>query len=206
MVQRWAVFITAARAPPKVVNRAFLLIQDFEYTKYPEESHWTLLTSAKLPNARPPTTSVPLSDSALSINDFASMSLVAINTFVRTHEGKLNEIGISKYNWLVIDQKGLETSTCLVCDQFYNPGEGWTSEFRACRLPCEEAWIMFANLDVANMGFEDFVDLEAGEQADGSWRWKSCIPNTKEEEIILSATEEKREEALKALRDNGFMD
>ncbi|KAF7342939.1 hypothetical protein MVEN_01723900 [Mycena venus] len=161
----------------------------------------------ELPNAYPPTTASSLSDCALSRNDFTSMPLVDINlnTFVRTHDSKLKEIGISKYTWLVIDQRGLETSTCLVCDQFYNPGEGWTSEFRACRLPWEEAWIMFANLDVANMRFEDYVDIHAGEQADGSWRWISCIPDTKEE-FILSEAEVKREEALKALRDSGFVD
>ncbi|KAF8215110.1 hypothetical protein K438DRAFT_2008567 [Mycena galopus ATCC 62051] len=191
-----------------------MLIQDFEYTKYPEESRWTLLTSTVLPNARPSTTSVPLSDSALSINDFASMSLVDVNTFVSTHEDSFKEIEISNFNWLVIDQRGLETSTCLVCENFYNCGEEWggegagewTTDFRACRLPWEEAWITFANLDVANMQFEDFVDVEAGEQADGSWRWESCIPDTKGEEIILSAAEEKRENALRALRDSGFVD
>ncbi|KAF7342941.1 hypothetical protein MVEN_01724100 [Mycena venus] len=216
MAQQWPVFITAARAPPKVVNRALLLIQDFEYTKYPEESQWTLLTSKDLPNVPPPATAVPLPnpDFVLARNAFTSMSLVEINTFVRTHEDSLKEIRISSHNWVVIDQKGFETSTCLVCEQYYNPGEeydgegegGITSEFRACRLPWEETLITFCNLDIANMSFEDFVDEEAGEQADGSWRWRSCIPNTKGEEIILTAAEEKREKALKALRDNGFVD
>ncbi|KAJ6545401.1 hypothetical protein B0H19DRAFT_1167582 [Mycena capillaripes] len=212
-MRHWAVFITAARAPPKVLNRAFLLIHDFQYGEYPATYGWTLLTSKELPTTPPPATAVPLPDAASTSNEFASMSLEEINTFVREHEVLLTNVGISNSNWLVIDQTGLETSTCIVCEQVYNSGEenegegqeGYTSEFCACRMPYEEAWGMIVNLDIANMGFEDFVNEEDGVQADGTWKWRLFRPNTEESEAP-SEEEVKREKALQALRETGDVD
>ncbi|KAJ7291024.1 hypothetical protein C8J57DRAFT_1211556 [Mycena rebaudengoi] len=59
--------------------------------------------------------------------------------------------------------KGLETSTCLVCEhasgdedggeEEEEEGEKKLAQFRACRIPYEHAWKMFSNLDIPNMGF-----------------------------------------------------
>ncbi|KAF9062973.1 hypothetical protein BDP27DRAFT_1405995 [Rhodocollybia butyracea] len=45
-----------------------------------------------------------------------------------------------------------------------------------------DAWSMTANLDIANMGFEDFVDEEAGAQEDGMWKWQPFDGESKERE------------------------
>ncbi|KAJ7123525.1 hypothetical protein C8R44DRAFT_783969 [Mycena epipterygia] len=203
----WAVFVTAPRAPPKALNRALLLIQDFEFTIYPDESSWTLLTSKELPVTPPAATRLPLPDISRT-NDFAAMSFAEINAFVRVHDTDLRDLGFATGNWVILDQRGLETSTCLVCDQYYNGGEdgvegGFTDEFRACRIRSEKAWSMFANL-VANMRFEDIVDVDAGKQEDGSWKWTACIPDTHAQE--KSEVDIKREKALKELRDDGHAD
>ncbi|KAJ7613659.1 hypothetical protein DFH06DRAFT_144861 [Mycena polygramma] len=122
----WAVFLTPARPPPpKALNRAFLLIQDFEFTRYPAESQWTLLTSTNLPSAPPPATPVPVPLPEITTNAFASMSPAQINTFIRANEAAFSQIKLSRRNWIVIDQHGLESSTCLVCEQIYDPsGDG----------------------------------------------------------------------------------
>jgi len=222
----FAVFITAERVPPKVsdfplsaqtrvkltlrcqaANRAFLLIQDFEFSEYPADARWTLLTSKQLPAAAPHATTLPLPD--LSRNAFASLSLADINAFVRAHEDALKALDLSAGNWLVIDQKGLETGTALVCEQRYNhggegaAGPGYTQAFRACRLPYAQAHGMIVNLDIANIWFEEAVDGAAGEQADGSWKWQPFVPDETEEK---RPEEVKREKALKALRDAGHAD
>ncbi|KAJ7163525.1 hypothetical protein C8R43DRAFT_989894 [Mycena crocata] len=209
MASNWPVFITAPRPSSKALNRAFLLIQDFEFTEYPDESSWILLASKELPTDPPASTRLPLPD--LSGNDFAGMSLANINNFVRSHEERLKELELSSTNWVIIDRKGLETSTCIVCDRFYNSGEeggeeGVTDEFRACRLPYEVAWSMISNLDIANMGFEEFVDEEAGEQEDGTWKWASFTADTEEPSGEKSAVELKREGELRKLRDAGHAD
>ncbi|KAJ7653913.1 hypothetical protein DFH06DRAFT_1330009 [Mycena polygramma] len=51
----------------------------------------------------------------MSYNDFALVSLAEINSFVRANEEPLEDLDVSSMEWLIIDQKGLETSTCLVC-------------------------------------------------------------------------------------------
>jgi hypothetical protein len=154
---------------------------------------------------------LPLPDITDS-NDFVSMSLAEINSFIRANEDALSGIDIPSGNWLIIDKKGLETSACLVCEQVYNSGEenggegepGHTSEFRACRLPYEEAWSMIANLGM-NLGFEEFVDEDAGEQEDGTWESSSFDPSTDDAEE-KTESEVKREKALQELRDNGHAD
>ncbi|KAJ7675562.1 hypothetical protein B0H17DRAFT_1080689 [Mycena rosella] len=209
----WAVYLTVERANPKALNRAFILMQDFDYSEYPADSRLMLLTSKEMPSETK-ATSLPLPE--ISTNAFAGTSLADVNTFVRSHADfnasyKLQGTKLSAAIWLVIDQKGLETSTCLVCEQYYDSGEdgengeGLTDQFRACRIPYEEAWIMMANLDVANMGFEEYVDEDAGKQEDGSWKWKS-FPSDSKEGDAPSAGDIKRAKALQELRDGGYAD
>ncbi|KAF8205973.1 hypothetical protein K438DRAFT_1756705 [Mycena galopus ATCC 62051] len=213
----WAVFITANSPSRKALNRALLLIQDFEFSDppYPEGSQWTVLTSKQLPTTQPNVTTLPISD--LGGNDFASMSLTEINTFVRENEDALKGLEISSGDWLVIDQKGFETSTCLVCEQIYNFGEdedgqpdgsqeGLTSEFRACRIPYEQAHSMVVNLDLANMDFEEWVDEDAGKQEDGAWRWRSFPSGEGETGDGTDPVEIKRAKALQDLKDGGHVE
>ncbi|KAJ7784132.1 hypothetical protein B0H16DRAFT_1401995 [Mycena metata] len=204
MLKNYGVFVTAAKPQPKALNRAFLLIQDFEHADYPEDSHWTLITSKEAPSDVPPATVLPIPDISDN-NAFTLSSMAEINTFIRENEDLMTKMGVSSSDWLIIDQKGFETSTCLVCEQIYKLEVGRTREFRACRLPYEEASSMIVNLDMANMDFEDFVDEDAGEQEDGSWMWMSFPPSTKDTEEE-SEGEAKREVALKELRDGGYAD
>ncbi|KAJ7657188.1 hypothetical protein DFH06DRAFT_1090720 [Mycena polygramma] len=210
-MHKWAVFVTEVHAPQKALNRAFLLLQDFEYGDYPASSQWALLSSKDLPAEVVEWTPLPPS---MTDNDFASMSLAEINSFIRANESAISRMGVSSEDWLVIDRKGLETSTCLVCEQIYNYDEdegeqfgeeGMTREFRACRIPYEEASGMVTNIEIANMDFTDWVDDNAGVQEDGSWRWMSFPPRTVDTEEATEY-EVKREKALAELRDGGYID
>jgi hypothetical protein len=63
---------------------------------------------------------------------------------------------------------------------------------------------MTANLDIANIDFEDFVD-EAGEQDDGARKWQSFDPGTDDKEDVAEG-DIKKETALRELRDGGYAD
>ncbi|KAJ7612717.1 hypothetical protein FB45DRAFT_874921 [Roridomyces roridus] len=184
------------------LNRALLLIQDFEYGDYPENGTWVLLTSETLPSTAPVPTKLPIT-SAPDNTDFASASLVEINTFMRAKEQTLAALDLSSRNWVVIDQSGLDASTCLVCEQVYDYTEddkgnslGLTAQFPACRAPFEEAWIMMANLDISNMDFEEYVDQEKGQDGEGVWTWSTSF----------SEEGQQRDKVLKELRDGGYSD
>jgi hypothetical protein len=51
-------------------------------------------------------------------NDFTGMLLTEINVFVRDNEEALKWPDTLAGSWVVIDQKGLETLTGLVCFQY----------------------------------------------------------------------------------------
>lgn len=63
---------------------------------------------------------------------------------------------------------------------------------------------MLANLDIANMGFEDFIDEEAGEQQDGTWKWQPLGQGAGSGK--KSVHEVKRDNAIQELRDAGQVD
>ena len=104
------------------------------------------------------------------------------------------------------------SSTCLVAEQFYETDEttttgGLTDKFRAARLPYEAAWGMFANLDISNMGFEDWVDEDAGEQEDGSWKWIGPFPGSNEaSKRDTGKVNERKEDAISKMRELGHID
>jgi hypothetical protein len=187
-----------------------LLIQDFQFTDG-LESNWVLLSSSTLPDETPKPTVPPLLD--FSDNEFAGSTIEDINKFLRTNEAKLEALNIATLNWVIIDQKGLDTETCLVVEQLFywdeekESGHHLPDVFRAARVALTFAWPMYANLDISNMGFEDFVDEEAGIQKDGTWKWIGPFPPSNEALERANREEEaKRQKALKALRDLGHVD
>jgi hypothetical protein len=160
-----------------------LLIQDFQYTE-DLDSNWVLLSSSTLSDERPKSTVPPLLD--FNENNFAGSTFEDINKFLRTNEAKLKALDFATKNWVIVDQKGLDTETCLVVEQPYHfdgvQGKSYylPDEFRATRVPLTYAWIMFVNLDISNMGFEEYVDAKAGIQEDGTWKWIGPFPSSNE--------------------------
>jgi hypothetical protein len=187
-----------------------LLIQDFQYTD-DLDSNWVLLSSSTLPDERPKSTVPPLLD--VNKNDFAGSTFEDINKFLRANEAKLKGLDFTAKNWVIIDQKGLDTETCLVVEQTFHwdevqrKGHYLPDDFRAARVSLTFAWIMFVNLDISNMGFEEYVDVKAGIQEDGTWKWIGPFPPSNEAlERAEREEDTKRQKALKALRYLGHVD
>ena len=125
----------------------------------------------------------------------------------------LKSFTLTTKNWVIIDQKGLDTETCLVVEQSFHfdqvqgKGHYLPADFRAARVSLTFAWIMFVNLDISNMGFEEYVDVKAGMQGDGTWKWIGPFPPSNEALERAERDEDaKRQKALKALRDLGHVD
>ncbi|KAJ7629111.1 hypothetical protein FB45DRAFT_919999 [Roridomyces roridus] len=94
-MSNWPVFVTVSNISLKALNRALLLLQDFQYGgDYPENSTWVLLTSKTLPSTVPVPTKLPIT-SAPDNTDFASASLVEINSFMRAKEQTLAALDLS---------------------------------------------------------------------------------------------------------------
>jgi hypothetical protein len=147
-------------------------------------------------------------DDAHRSHSLANATIAELNSFVRTHEAALEALNISTNIWVILDEQSLQTSTCVLAEQVYDEDEEELSaECRALRLPCSEAWICFANLDIANMEFEEYADVDAGVQEDGTFQWVGPFePSNKALEESSTEQEGRRQAALNAARDLGHID
>ena len=126
---------------------------------------------------------------------------------MRSHEAGFEKLGMSTKIWLIIDQKGIDSSTCLIVEQMVagmdNEDEEIrpTDKFRAVRIPYFEASNIFANLEIGNMDFIDFVDEDAGVQSDGAYKITPDLNPLEDEEL-----KDKQDAALEDLRKQGHVE
>lgn len=92
---------------------------------------------------------------------------------------------------MIIDNRGYENDTCLVCkgcfpyredededededdeedDEETEDNEKPDMPYRMARIAFTNAWNMYNSLDSAILGFEDYIDVNAGIQDDGAWK------------------------------------
>ncbi|KAJ7748405.1 hypothetical protein B0H16DRAFT_1553308 [Mycena metata] len=201
---QWPMFITAAGADPKFVNRALLLIQGFVRSEHLADSKWTLFTSTDLPSTTPPPTSSPVTEGFQ--NDFAGLSPAEINEFMNTHSAELDEMTLTFELWMVLDEMGLETGTCVICKHPYNGGDddepatwGYTEEFEGLRVPLDQACAVYASL-YTGREFEDYI--ANGEWPDGTYRFDpQQIKEPTDPEVL-----ERKEKAWQLWQGQGVVD
>jgi hypothetical protein len=141
-------------------------------------------------------------------HDLAGSSLSDTRNFFRKNEDQLKTLDISPYIWIVIDQKGLENSTCILVSRHYDDeADKIAEDYKAIRIPLVEAYGMYVNLDLGNMGFEEWADVDAGLQDDGIHKWIGPFPGTNEStNKTVQASDGKREAALKRAKDLGHVE
>ncbi|KAJ6471107.1 hypothetical protein C8R47DRAFT_748965 [Mycena vitilis] len=201
---QWPMFITAVAPDPKAVNRVLLLIQGFARSEHLSNSKWTLFTSADLPSATPPPTDSPVADKFP--NDFAGLSLEKINEFMNQHATHLDEMTFTFELWMILDQTGLETDTCVICKHPYSGGDdddpstwGYSEEFEALRVPLDQACAVYASL-YTGTEFADYLGV--GTWPDGTYRFDSSVRMEMDDPEVLK----RKEKAWKLWRSQGYVD
>jgi hypothetical protein len=63
---------------------------------------------------------------------------------------------------------------------------------------------MIVNLEISNMGFEEFADETAGRQEDRAWKWWSFPPDTNTYLEDMAKEDIKRANALREQTHGGF--
>jgi hypothetical protein len=118
-------------------------------------------------------------------HDLAGLSVSEITNFIRDNKARLEEIEISTEQWVIIDQTGLDNSTGIIVERQYDDDNDDEEEpnydVKAARLPLDQLWGMYGNLDIANMDFDEYVDEDAGIQEDGTYKWIGPFPSSNEE-------------------------
>jgi hypothetical protein len=184
----------------------------------PGEYLWALITSKTLPSTRFESKEPPLIDPP--DNEFANASPDDVLGFILHNIEGFKALGYEEVvRWVILDAEGIETSTCLLAQRIFRYDEAtktgcYTDKQRFVRLPLELAWSMFANLDIGNMGFEDFATLhdapegheELPEPRDGEYELEETFKKSDGSSGMLNKDAlRKREAALKTLRDLGHI-
>ncbi|KAH8430504.1 uncharacterized protein LDX57_008166 [Aspergillus melleus] len=206
----WTTFITAPAVSVKQIHKALLSLEDYEYgcdhswTLFHNLSHLDDDDAHDLTEPSIPPLDLDGADTLdASNNAFAGKTPDEIYAFIQANEEKMSDKDLTTGNWLIIDERGFRTETCLVCslNELDEDEERDRSPFLMARLPWVESWGMFTNLDLANMGFDEWVDEEKGRDADGEYTWVGPFSEEVDQEVV-----KKREVALEEARKEGLVD
>ncbi|KAI0484194.1 hypothetical protein GGR56DRAFT_612732 [Xylariaceae sp. FL0804] len=177
--QNAALFVTASAADHKVINRFLLHFRDWEYGSG-DVAHLVATRSVSdLATTDPPpgqATSPPVA--ADRVRAWHGGSVAEVEAFLLDLDPQ-NAVTA----FLILDDTGVRERTVIVAerayddddddDDDYNETPGSAQGFRRMRVPWDEAYLTWCNLDIANVSFEECCDEEHGDGGDGWWKYQS---------------------------------
>lgn len=193
-----SLIITAAGVDFKFVNRLLLYLRDWEYGEEGSNDNFTLCLSKKkhieidkdLPPTVPPVKSI-------ARNEFENMPLNTLESYMLG----LKDDSAHNHLFLVLDDKGVRDQTIIIMERAIDDESeecDYLDEYNKARVPWDEAYLMWCNLSISNMGFEDFCDDDKGKSEDDWWTYDS--PGGGEEE----GNAEQREPVIQKLKRQGL--
>lgn len=195
-------FVIASSADHKLVNRVLLHLRDWEYGEDPTWDNFHLTTLTTFPEIDGAFTSPPITESDLSNNNWTGKSISDVETYILS-EPKTNARGLNLSTFLILDDQGAKDGTIILLDVPYSEEDGdddvgiVKKRFNKVRVPWEKTYIMWCNLDIANMDFADFVVHEDGD--DVEW-WTYTDSGGNEEQAV----KDKRNNAIAELEQKGM--
>ncbi|KAG4066239.1 hypothetical protein HA402_000463 [Bradysia odoriphaga] len=185
-------FVIASSADYKLINRLLLHLRDWEFGEDPTWDIFHLVTLPTLPKTDAACTIPPITENDLSNNHWMGKSISDIETYILSERSKNNE-GLNLNTFLILDEEGVKDGTIVLLDVPYSDDDnGIVERFNKVRVPWQKAYIMWCNLDIANMDFTDFVEDE--DEEDVEW-WKFTDFGETEEQVVT----EKRNSAIAEL-------
>jgi hypothetical protein len=195
------VFVTAPDADHKLINSLLMHIRDWEY----EDVNPTTYGNFKLVTSKNPydlnmperrlrsdtrkmrETELPLSSSVQNAWAGAALEEIEAYCLYSARHDALEGKGMYNNNtYVVVDSTGLLSHTCILGERAVVYGDNGVEEFgpldgfNKMRVPWELVYVIFCNLVVADLSFEDFTqefydgydgdDRSVGK--DGWWTYK----------------------------------
>lgn len=177
------VIITATGADTKLVNRLLLTLRDWEFGNEDIWDHWRILRKkddVPLPHDnglvdkdnvdKPPIES-------FSPNEWEGMTMEEIEQLMVLKDG---EGGNVPHLFVVLDEKGVQDETTIVVQKRLNADENgplFLDRYNKVRVPWIQTHIMWCNLDIANMGFEEYCNDERGRDHGGWFVYQPIEPS-----------------------------
>lgn len=195
-------FVIAQSADHKVVNRLLLHLRDWAYGESPTWDCFHLVTMEKLPGAGAACTIPPVSESDLSNNVWKGKTVSDVEGFLLNDGNEKHELNVNTF--LILDEQGVKDGTVIMLNLPYNDDEEDEEpnqkRYDKVRVPWGKTYIMWCNLDIANMDFQDFVEDNDGDDDDVEWwTYRDDADDRTEDEI-----KDKRNDAIVELEQKGL--
>ncbi|KAI4851849.1 hypothetical protein E4T44_01882 [Aureobasidium sp. EXF-8845] len=192
-------FVTAPEANFKIINHALLCMRDWEESDG-EVDVLRLVTNRAATQNHGDGTPLPLK--ILPENVWTGTTLEDIETYcLNLNCGDDEHLGASLF--VVIDPEGLKNRTCVLAsmpDERYETPGTFRGRYDKVRVPWDDLYMIWCNLDIANMNFEEFVEEEYGD--DQGWFTYQSI---REDEDENKAGLKRRDMQVEKLRRQGYI-
>ncbi|KAF3760888.1 hypothetical protein M406DRAFT_73347 [Cryphonectria parasitica EP155] len=198
-------FVIAPEANENSINRCLLHLKDWEYGS---GDRFRIVTSKSTdallqclvppphpkPDAIPqlPETSAPVPPSLVEENEWAGASISDVEAFcLALSQSETRSLNYSEV--VVLDAEGIDKQTCVLMSRPYD-----MDYFEKCRFPWYQTYLIWCNLDIANMDWEDYVGEEPAEGMEERWR-TSIVED--QGEFLSDENRKLRDKAIRELED-----
>jgi hypothetical protein len=181
-------FITAPEANYKNINEALLSMRDWDDSNGGPDV-FKLVIDKSTVQSNTDTTSIPLK--RLPGNAWISANLGDIESYCLDLKRDDNDEQTGANLFVLIDSAGLESKTCIP-DYYYDGPSASLGKYDKVRVPWDDLYMIWCNLDIANMNFEEFLKEEGDEQ--GWFTYQNIYEDDEEHKKDLRRRDEKVEE------------
>ena len=189
-------FITAPEADYKDINEALLSMRDWDDSNGGLDV-FKLVTNRSATQNDDVGTPIPLKSHPEKA--WADANLEEIEAYCLDLQRDVTEDEQKGANiFVMIDSEGLENKTCILAsipDDYYEDPSTFRGRYDKVRVPWDDVYMIWCNLDIANMNFEEFVEEEEGEGDGQGWfTYHSIYEGDEEHEKDLERRDRKIED------------
>lgn len=213
-------FVIAPEADHKVINHLLLRLRDWEYES---NDRFKLITSKSIDALTPAAgegneeeekeekekedtiaaTSAPVDPDL--VNEWSGASLEEVEAFCLELDKAPEDGAIKKaldtHLFVVLDTDGIGGETCILGERviaWEDEPISYPEEFNKARLPWDETYLTWCNLDISNMGWDEFMEEDSQEVPEDRWWTYSMEPIG-----MADSAREQRDGEINRLKEEG---
>lgn len=202
-------FIIAPEADYKIINRILLYLRDWEYGaldsfKLVNTKNAYDLDSFDKGSAIDSTTPPVPADlenawAGASLEDIEDFCLDLAREHTNSGKGRL---------YVVVDSQGVDDHTSIVGErmiEYENEPISYPERFKKMRLPWDETYLTWCNLNIANMNFEEFTEERDADYEETLMRQWWTYRSVSDGPDLSEKNRQERDDELERLRVKGMV-
>jgi hypothetical protein len=193
-------FVTAPEANFKTINHALLCMRDWDELGGGLDA-FRLVTDRASRQKFDDGTPLPLE--SLPQNVWMGATLEDIEAYcINVNRGDYDQKGANIF--VIIDSEGIAGKTCILAsmpDAYYEDPSTFHGRYDKIRVPWDDLYMIWCNLDIANMNFEEFVEEEEEGDDEGWFTYQKIH----EDDDDNKAGSKRRNEGVEHWRQQGYI-